>query len=208
MTIFPEDVLRLLLAILVGGLIGIERELHHKAAGFRTIILICVGASLFTIFSMRLDGTGRVAANIVSGMGFIGAGVILHDAGRITGLTTASTIWLSAALGMGIGAGYYLYAGVTTAILMIVLSIFPGIERWITRLRDVRSYEIEVPLQAGNLEQLRAMFTQCGVRIYRCKWTKRGESLTSTWDCYGPAAAQERLVKALIADAEVKEFHY
>jgi putative Mg2+ transporter-C (MgtC) family protein len=208
MTISPEEVLRLLLAILVGGLIGIERELHHKAAGFRTIILICVGASLFTIFSLKLDGTGRVAANIVSGVGFIGAGVILHDAGRITGLTTASTIWLSAALGMGIGAGYYLYAGITTVILMIVLSIFPGFERWISRVRDVRSYEIVFAVNTRKLEQLEALFPQCGVGIYRRKWFKRGESIISTWDCYGPAAAQERLVKELVADAEVKEFHY
>ena len=120
MTIIPDDLLKLVLALLVGGLIGIERELHHKTAGFRTIILICTGATLFTMFSLKIDGTGRVAANIVSGVGFIGAGVILHDATRITGLTTASTVWLSAALGMGIGSGEYVLM-VTAAMLVLVV---------------------------------------------------------------------------------------
>ncbi len=139
MTILPEDMLKVLVAVLIGGLIGAEREFHDKAAGFRTIIFICVGATLFTIFSHKIGGEGdtaRIAANIVSGVGFLGAGVILRDAGRIIGLTTASTIWLTAALGMGIGSGHYGFAAAATGIMLIVLWFFPWIEERIDAIRD------------------------------------------------------------------------
>jgi putative Mg2+ transporter-C (MgtC) family protein len=92
----------------VGGIIGAEREFRHRAAGFRTIILICLGSTLFTMFSLRLGGATspvRIVAHMVTGVGFLCAGVILEEGRRIVGLTTASTIWFTAALGMGIGGG-------------------------------------------------------------------------------------------------------
>ena len=108
MILSVEDVIKIVLAVSAGGLIGIEREFRDKAAGFRTLIFICAGACLFTILSFRLaansDST-RIAANIVTGVGFLGAGVILRDGGRVIGLTTAAMVWLTAAIGMGIGGG-------------------------------------------------------------------------------------------------------
>lgn len=140
MTLLPEDLYKILFATLVGGLIGIEREYREKAAGFRTIMLICIGATLFTIFSSKLDGDpARIAANIVSGVGFLGAGVILRSGGQIVGLTTASTIWLTAALGMGIGAGEYILVAIVVPIILMTLWIFPKFERWIDALRSERS---------------------------------------------------------------------
>ncbi len=138
MFILPEDVIKLLLAVLVGGLVGAEREFRDKAAGFRTIILICVGAALFTMFSLKLGGDMdpvRIAANIVSGVGFLGAGAIMRAGGRVLGITTASTIWLAAALGMGIGGGYYLLSGAAAGIILIVLWILPALERLIGNTR-------------------------------------------------------------------------
>ena len=123
MSLLPEDIIKLLLAVLTGGLIGAEREFRDKAAGFRTIILICVGAALFTMFSLRLGGDKdpvRIAASVVSGVGFLGAGAILRSDGRIVGLTTASTIWLAAALGMGIGGGQYLISGLGAIVVLLV----------------------------------------------------------------------------------------
>ena len=108
MTLLPEDFIQLLLAILIGGLIGAEREYRDKAAGFRTTMLICVGATIFTNFSVKLGGGMEptwIAASIVTGMGFLGAVAILRGSGHVTGLTAASPIWLAAALGMGIGGG-------------------------------------------------------------------------------------------------------
>jgi putative Mg2+ transporter-C (MgtC) family protein len=127
MPITPEDILKLLVAVLLGGAIGLERELHHKAAGFRTITLICIGATLFTLLSIRIPTAGGAAAAIVTGIGFLGAGVIMHESNRVTGLTTAATIWLSAAVGMGVGAGAYLLslAGALAALLVVrVFSFF------------------------------------------------------------------------------------
>src|SRR5512138_2976902 len=128
MIVSPEDILKICLALVAGGLIGIEREFRDKAAGFRTLIFICVGAALFTIFSTKLAGDRdptRIAANIVSGVGFLGAGVILRDGGRVIGLTTAATIWLTAALGMGIGGGEYLLVAIGVVITLVVLWVFP-----------------------------------------------------------------------------------
>ena len=121
-----EMVLRLLLATALGAAIGFQREWAGKPAGLRTHILICTGAALFTIASLYGFGGGansaRVAAGIVTGIGFLGAGAIIHrEEGLIGGLTTAATIWAVAGIGLAAGAGLYLVAAVTTAIVLVVL---------------------------------------------------------------------------------------
>src|SRR5512147_1576726 len=145
--VFIENLIKLGMAVLVGGVIGAEREFQDKAAGFRTIILITLGSALFTIFSVSMDPgftRTRIAANIVTGIGFLGAGAIVHEQGRIGGLTTAATIWLSAALGMGIGAGDLIFVLVATPVILIVLLLFPRLEIWIDHIRESRSYKIVV----------------------------------------------------------------
>src|SRR5919109_3747001 len=145
--ILIENLIKLGMAVLVGGLIGAEREYQDKAAGFRTIILITVGSTLFTIFSVSMDPgftRTRVAANIVTGIGFLGAGAIVREHGRIGGLTTAATIWLAAALGMGIGAGELIFVMISTLIVIIVLLVFPRLELWIDHIRESRTYKIIV----------------------------------------------------------------
>lgn len=132
-----DDLLRILLAIAIGGAIGIERELRHKAAGLRTVIFVCLGSTLFTMMSIRLAGPGddptRIASAIVTGVGFLGAGAILQHGTQVLGLTTAATVWLVAALGMAVGAGHYALALAVTASTLVVLSLFPALERWIDR---------------------------------------------------------------------------
>ena len=211
MTILPEDVIKLLLAVLVGGLVGAEREFRDKAAGFRTIILICVGATLFTIFSLKLGGDKdpvRIAANIVSGVGFLGAGVIMRAGGRILGITTASTIWLAAALGMGIDGGHYLFSGAAAGIILIVLWVFPKFEQWIDNVREWRTYEVICQANREKFLQLEAMFRQCGLRIKSRKQIKRGDEMICTWEALGSPKNHDRLMGMLFADAEVKEFRF
>src|SRR6059058_333529 len=113
-------IFRLLLAVAVGGLIGAEREFRSKSAGFRTMILICLGSFLFTTFSKQMEGgsTDRIASNIVTGIGFLGAGVIFKSDNRVNGITTAATIWAVAAMGMGIADGLYGLVGVATFIVL------------------------------------------------------------------------------------------
>jgi putative Mg2+ transporter-C (MgtC) family protein len=122
---------RLLMATALGGAVGFERELTGKAAGLRTHILICLGAALFTVMSVELPSpatpmlprgdVSRIAANIVTGVGFLGAGAILHSHGQIRGLTTAATIWVVAAIGLAAGAGEYVIASGTAGLVLIVL---------------------------------------------------------------------------------------
>lgn len=132
-----ELTLRLLLAAGLGAAIGIERELRQKPAGLRTNILIAVGAALFTTVSVQLaqmNGTpDRIAAQIVTGVGFLGAGAILHSGRSVHGMTTAATIWVNAAVGMAAGAGQYAMASVATAITLIVLAVLAPIERHFER---------------------------------------------------------------------------
>ena len=109
MAVLLDELTKIGLSLLLGSLLGLEREYQNKPAGFRTIALICVGATLFTILSYRLGNSvsvDRVAANIITGIGFIGAGVIFKNNNTVYGLTTASTIWLAAGLGMAVGVAF------------------------------------------------------------------------------------------------------
>ncbi len=125
--IWPHDLLGIVLAVILGGAIGAEREISGKAAGLRTNVLICLGAAVFTIISkqMAIGGTEasatRIAAQIVTGVGFLGAGAIIQDRGGVHGLTTAATIWLVSSIGMACGARFYQLAVVATVIAVVVL---------------------------------------------------------------------------------------
>jgi putative Mg2+ transporter-C (MgtC) family protein len=121
-------VLRVLLAMVLGGVIGFQRTKAEKPAGMRDIILICAGAALFTVISIygfASDEQARVAAGIVAGIGFLGAGAIIRrgEGGVVKGLTTATTIWVTAGIGMAAGAGMYIIASVTTLLVLVVLLI-------------------------------------------------------------------------------------
>jgi len=136
------------IAALVGGVIGIEREYRDKSAGFRTMILISVGSCLFTVFSQKMgypDGeTTRIAASIVAGIGFLGAGAIVKDGPTVRGLTTAASIWLVASLGMGAGIGEYALVLTTTVVALVVLLMLPPFERWLDRLHDFSEFHITI----------------------------------------------------------------
>jgi len=127
----PELIKRLLLAAAIGGLLGAERELRRKPAGFRTNILIGLGCAIFTIVSMAISSGSpdRIASNIVTGVGFLGAGAIMRDqSGGVHGVTTAATAWVNAALGTAAGAGQYRLAIFGAAITFTVLAILGPIE--------------------------------------------------------------------------------
>ena len=125
---------RLLLAALLGGMLGFERELRQKSAGLRTNILIAVGSALFTVMSHELsDGADptRITAQIVTGIGFLGAGAILRTDAGIQGLTTAATVWVNAAVGVAAGGGEFRLATVATGVTLLVLLVLHPVERFI-----------------------------------------------------------------------------
>ena len=145
--------LRLLVAAVLGGIIGLEREFHHKAAGLRTQILICVGAALFTIVSIDLGASNgtpdRIAAQIVTGIGFLGGGAILRSGMNISGLTTAATIWVNAAIGTAAGAGKFDIATAAAVVTLVVLALLPPLERYVDRHRGGSNAEDSSPGRDG-----------------------------------------------------------
>jgi putative Mg2+ transporter-C (MgtC) family protein len=137
---------RLILAAILGGIIGLEREFKHRAAGLRTNMFICFGAAMFTLLSERLAGvpsdSARIAAQIIPGIGFIGAGSILHTRGLTTGLTSAATLFVVASVGMAAGGGLYLTASFATALIIMALFVLGHLEETFNLKLLLTSYEV------------------------------------------------------------------
>ena len=211
MFLAPEDLLKIALAVLAGGIIGMEREFRDKAAGFRTLIFICVGATLFTILSLKLGGNtqpAHIAASIVTGVGFLGAGVILREGGRVVGLTTAALIWLTAALGMGLAGGQFVTIGIVVLIVLIVLVFFPRIDQWIDRAHEECTYQVVCPLKHEKFAAIDRAFAQAGLHVESRRHIKSGDEMTCIWQVSGPLRAHEQMREHLFADPDVKEFSY
>lgn len=207
-----ENLIKLGMAVVVGGVLGAEREFRDKAAGFRTLILITVGSTLFTIFSLMMDPGNtqtRIAANIVTGIGFLGAGAIIREHGRVGGLTTAATIWLSAALGMGIGAGELLFVSLSTLAVVVVLLIFPSLEIWIDHIRESRSYRIVVSTtNAKKVDKIHAAIETCELKVFEHHQSKIGTTIVGTWHTIGAPKNHEKFVSSMLKDKDIEEFVY
>jgi putative Mg2+ transporter-C (MgtC) family protein len=146
---------RLLLACGLGGAIGLERELKHKSAGVRTNLLICMGAAFFTLLSPVLAGDvgtnrGQVASNIVQGIGFLGAGLILHNRSRVSGLASAASIWVVASIGMACGAGLYVAACLGALIVIIALAVVGFAEQNI----NLKSYQVTYEVRGRDKDAI------------------------------------------------------
>ena len=146
-TVVTSTLFRLLVAAVLGGIIGLERQIHRKPAGLRTNMFICFGAAMFTIMSEELAGSfggdrTRVAAQIIPGIGFIGAGSILHARGSVTGLTTAATLFVVASVGMAAGGDLYITAVFATVVILICLAVLGKLERYFKLKSVAVSYEV------------------------------------------------------------------
>ena len=205
MSFYQEDLYRLLAALLMGGLIGAEREYHSKATGFRTMIMICVGAALFTMISTRF-GDSRIAANIVQGIGFLGAGIIFKEESRVKGLTTAATVWAVSALGMSLGGGYYDIALVGFALIMGSLLFLSKLSYRIARLNQTREYKVVTLYKHKTLDQYERVFTDAGLSPRRGPQQRIGNEISGSWRVSGPEKAHEKCIKRLLNDPDVKEF--
>ena len=205
MSFYQEDMYRLLAAMILGGLIGAEREYRSKATGFRTMIMICVGAALFTMISTRF-GDSRIAANIVQGIGFLGAGIIFKEESRVKGLTTAATVWAVSALGMSIGGGYYDIALVGFTLIMGSLLFLSKLSYRITRLNQTREYKVVTLYKHKTLDQYERMFTDVGLSPRRGPQQRIGNEISGRWRVSGPEKAHEKCIKRLLNDPDVKEF--
>jgi putative Mg2+ transporter-C (MgtC) family protein len=200
-----ELLLQLGLATLLGGAIGLERELSGKPAGLRTNILICCGATLFTLMSVRVASLGpghgdptRIAAQIASGIGFLGAGTILHARGSVTGLTSAATIWVVAAIGVAIGAGSYVDALGTTALVMVVLQGLGYLERYIGRHGSHKRLLIHAKPESAALEDIETVIRRAGVEIRSVESRRENVDLVIELALFGPRRLQEQALIAIL----------
>jgi putative Mg2+ transporter-C (MgtC) family protein len=209
---------RLMLAAVLGGLVGLERELKAKPAGLRTTLLICVGAAMFTELSldmamlataggdaMRAD-PARLAAQIIPGIGFIGAGAILHGRGRVTGLTTAATLWVVTAIGIGVGSGAYVESIVATLMVLGTLHLLGRMERAIRRHTANRRYTAAVDAGDDTFERLIESLQGGRLQLRVDTMEKVGDDLEVTFRLAGPQHEHDRMVKAMIRDKGVRSF--
>jgi putative Mg2+ transporter-C (MgtC) family protein len=146
-TVLTSTIARLVVAAILGGVIGLERQLKHKPAGLRTNIFICFGAAMFTVLSDQLAGSlggdhTRVAAQIIPGIGFIGAGSILHARGSVVGLTTAATLFVVASIGMATGGGLYITAVFATIVILLALAVLGKLEQRFALKSMLVTYEV------------------------------------------------------------------
>jgi len=214
MTQLMPDSLSLLIALCLGAVIGLERELSDKAAGLRTNILICVGSCLFSILSREVaEGVPgaditRLAAQIISGIGFLGAGAIMREGEHVTGLTTAATIWVVSAIGVAVGFGHYAIGAVATVLTLVVQAFFPRLDELIDELRQRHTFRIISDLHDEGLEEIKTIFRVADVKVLRRKLMKKSGSYYSEWYVSGPRLEQKNVVRKLLDSKHVRELTY
>lgn len=208
-SIYFEEAAQVSVAFIIGAVIGLEREFRSKPAGFRTMIIICVGSCLYTILSKEAGGNSpdRIASNIVTGIGFIGAGVIFKEGITVNGLTTAALIWITAALGMAIGYHNYPLAIVVSIMVVIVLFILEPVQRFINRLHRVKDYKIRTMQQGINFRKELEVFFGAHDLSYRCmKIIKENNDAIYLYRISSPDRNYDSVNDFLLRHEEVKSF--
>ncbi len=190
-----------LISVLCGAIVGFEREFKNKSAGFRTIILICLGSTIFTLTSrMGNVSDDRIAANIVTGIGFIGAGVIYQGKFTVQGLTTAAVIWSMAGIGMIIGFGNYLLGFILTLCMAVILSLFQKMEILLSGIYSIHTIHITFQnLQVSNLDEFENFLKAHKVTPQRKGVEKKGVHLTAVYEITGKQKNIDQANHAIIA---------
>jgi putative Mg2+ transporter-C (MgtC) family protein len=196
--IWYEVLLRLLLAIIVGGLIGYEREYKNRPAGFRTHILVCIGAavtSMIQLYSIQETSNmilqhpvlasalkadiGRLGAQVITGVGFLGAGTIIHDKGSVKGLTTAASVWVVACIGLAVGLGYYLLSIASTIGVFLVLVILKQIEARVFHRARITKLEIQYTNKIELVRKIEEYFSGRGIKVKNIEFEIEDDEDTS-----------------------------
>ncbi|MGF1923898.1 MAG: MgtC/SapB family protein, partial [Bacteroidia bacterium] len=208
--ITQSEVNKFLLATLLCGLIGAEREFRGKQAGLKTMIMIGLGATLFTVLSVKI-GIGshdRIASNIVTGIGFLGAGVIFKEDNKIKGLTTACVIWIVAAIGMAIGGGYYFQAMGVTGVVLAALLIFPFVENFVDGHWTKRTYRIVKEYENESLESYEGYIRTSKLTFHRGKQELANGKISGTWTAVGSPKNHKKFVDKMLQDHKILEFEF
>ena len=210
-SVYLEEAAQVSVAFVIGALIGIEREFRSKPAGFRTMILICVGSCLYTILSKESNSTSpdRIASNIVTGIGFIGAGVIFKEGISVNGLTTAALIWITAALGMAVGYHNYPIAIVVTSMVVVALFVLEPVQRFINNLHKVKDYRIKTNGDGENFKNQLANFLELAEAHFRCmKVVKEDNNAVFTYRIGTPNRNYDAVNNFLLMHKDVQSFDF
>jgi putative Mg2+ transporter-C (MgtC) family protein len=206
---------RLVLAVIIGGLLGAEREYRSKSAGFRTLTLICLGAAIFTILSQLIGAEHapeRIASNVVVGIGFVGAGVIFkgaHTHSKVNGITTAAMIWVTAALGMAVGAGYKMISMAACLLVLVVIVLFNLLEGWIDRVNQIRNYRIVCAFEDDTLYRYEELFKSHHLKFKRSRQSKSSTNiLTGEWVVQGKETDHRHCIHEILRDRTVQAFEF
>jgi len=205
-----NDIYHLLMALAIGAIIGAEREYRSKSAGLRTMIMVSLASCLFTILSIKIgvENPDRLAANILTGLGFLGAGVIFKDDNRISGITTATTIWMVAALGMAAGAGYEYLAFIGTILVLIVLIFLVYFQDKIEAIHQSPNYRILCDYQQETLDKYEELFKQYNMKVLRGVQNKTEKQIIGRWVVIGSAQNHKKLTHYLLLDPNIKELSF
>lgn len=202
---------KMLLAVLLGGIIGIEREWFNKSAGLRSMILICLGATIFTMCSQKLGNLGdhsRIASNIVVGIGFVGGGVIFKGDNGIKGITTAVSIWVTASIGMLVGSMHWEVACIATAVVVMVLLVLTKIELVIDRVNSVRTYKLAYPYELYKEHYISNLVKACGLKMHSNHHKKEGTLIRGVWQIQGAEKAHRHFIKEVLDNVQIQEFEF
>jgi len=206
-----EYVMRLVVALLIGGAIGLEREFKGKPAGMRTNMLICVGSCLIMILSIevartaaRIADPGRIAAQVVTGIGFLGAGTIIRSRFHVVGLTTAATIWVLSALGLAIGAGYLLLSAIVAFLITITLVFIGYIESRLDTKRSYHVVQITVERGEGVIRNVMTLFAAAGLTSEALEIVRSGDTWRATFEYASSHEKHRALVEKLSASPGVQ----
>ena len=199
--------IKVLLAFIAGGCFGMEREYKSKPAGFRTMILICVGSCLFSILSKTFtENSDRIASNIVTGIGFIGAGVIFKEGVNVRGITSAATIWITAAIGMCIGFDLYPLAAFVVLLSLITLIVLSRLEETLDGMHQAKLYTIRLKAYDYTLDDLEKDINKIGIKFLRTKIAKENDEVVVEYKITSDQIKRERLNQLLINNIFVSAF--
>jgi putative Mg2+ transporter-C (MgtC) family protein len=201
---------RLLTASALGGVIGLEREVKRRSAGVRTNLLICLGAAFFTLLSAVLAGDaspnkGQVASNIVQGIGFLGAGLIIHNRSRISGLTSAASVWVVASIGMACGAGLLAAAAVATVIVIVALELVGFLERRASIKIYSLIYEARGDDQTAMLHSILNAMDKAGERLAEFATNAIGDLQRVSFTIVATKKQHERIRGRLLSEPAISE---
>ncbi|MCX6561187.1 MAG: MgtC/SapB family protein [Candidatus Aminicenantes bacterium] len=210
--LITDILIRLAVSLVLGGAIGLERELSNKPAGLRTNILICTGATMMMALSgmiLAAPAAGgsdllRVAAGVITGIGFMGAGTIIRAGGHVQGLTTASTLWAVTALGLVVGAGYYLVAVVFTAMIVLTLALFRKVEAAVPKRRSY-AYTLKIPDMDATADKIGGLAASSGIRIESVNLKRAESAVLMTFGFVARERAERHFRHDLSDSAEILE---